>query len=199
MTISIIGTGRVGSALAHVFARNGVDALIANTRGPQSFTELATEVAPGVRPVPLAEALESEILILAIPFLATATLGATRSDWSGHLIVDVTNAFLVPNSTQLLAGRPSTAVVADAFPGARVVKAFNQLPADVLQQEVPASEGRTVVFVSSDDAAASAEIAALGERAGFATVEVGRIHEGGMLIQARNALVLRHFVERPPA
>lgn len=197
MSTSIIGTGRIGSALAHVFARNGVDALIANTRGPQSFTDLAADIAPSVRAVPLAEALESGTLILAMPFLATATLGATRSDWSGHLIVDVTNAFSLPNATQLLAGRPSTAVVADAFPGARVVKAFNQLPAPVLQQAIPAGVGRTVVFVSSDDAEASAEIAALGEHAGFATVELGPIHEGGMLIQARNALVLRHFVERP--
>lgn len=197
MSTSVIGTGRIGSALAHVFARNGVDAMIANTRGPQSFPDLAAAIAPSVRPVPLAEALEGKTLILGIPFLATARLGATKADWAGQVIVDATNAFLVPNSTELLAGRPSTAVVADAFPGARVVKAFNQLGAPVLQQVLPAGVGRTVVFVSSDDADASAEIAALGERAGFATVEVGRIHEGGMLIQARNALVLRHFVERP--
>jgi 8-hydroxy-5-deazaflavin:NADPH oxidoreductase len=144
MSTSIIGTGRIGSALAHIFARHGVDALIANTRGPQSFTDLAADIAASVRPVPLAEALESETLILAIPFLATAPLGATRSDWSGHLIVDATNAFLVPNATQLLAGRPSTAVVAHAFPGAWVVKAFNQLPAPVLQQKCrPTWAGRS--------------------------------------------------------
>ena len=37
MSISIIGTGKVGSALAHVFARNHLEACAANTRGPESF------------------------------------------------------------------------------------------------------------------------------------------------------------------
>ena len=45
-SISIIGAGNIGSALARVFARSGVDAMIANTRGPGSFPELAAEVAP---------------------------------------------------------------------------------------------------------------------------------------------------------
>ena len=42
-TVSIIGTGKVGTALAHVFARSRVCATIANTRGPDSFPELAAE------------------------------------------------------------------------------------------------------------------------------------------------------------
>ena len=56
MSISIIGTGNVGSALAHVFARNHLQAFIANTRGPESFGELAAEVGPNVQGVALDEA-----------------------------------------------------------------------------------------------------------------------------------------------
>ncbi len=124
MSISIIGTGNVGSALARVFARNKVEAVVANTRGPDSFRELAAEVSPTVRAVELDEALESDLIILAIPFLAVESLARSRPDWSGKTIVDVTNAFMLPNSEELLAGRLSTEIVADAFRGVDTVKGF---------------------------------------------------------------------------
>jgi 8-hydroxy-5-deazaflavin:NADPH oxidoreductase len=41
------------------------------------------------------------------------------------------------------------------------------------------------VFISSDDDAASASVAALVDRLGFAPIELGKIGEGGLLIQAR--------------
>ena len=102
MSISIIGTGNVGSALAHVFARNKVEALVANTRGPASFRELAADVSPTVRGVELSEALASDLILLAIPFLAVESLGRSRRDWSGKTIVDVTNAFMLPNADEVL-------------------------------------------------------------------------------------------------
>jgi 8-hydroxy-5-deazaflavin:NADPH oxidoreductase len=196
-SIAIIGTGNVGSALARVCARRGVGALLANTRGPESFSELATEVAPNVRATTLDEARQADILILAMPFLETAKFGASQSRWDGQTIVDTTNAFLLPNSEEILRGRLSTHVVAEAFPGADVVKAFNQLPANVLGRELPPRSGKIVVFVASDSAPASTEVAAVAERLGYSPVELGRIDEGGRLIQARNSLVLRLFVEQP--
>jgi predicted dinucleotide-binding enzyme len=121
-TISIIGTGKIGSALARVFARSDLDAMIANTRGPGSFPELAAEVAPTVRATTVDEAREADVLFLAIPFLAAGPFGASRSRWDGKIIVDVTNTLSLPNAAEVLAGRPSTEIVTDAFPGAEVVK-----------------------------------------------------------------------------
>jgi polyisoprenoid-binding protein YceI len=56
-----------------------------------------------------------------------------------------------------------------------------------------------VVFVSSNDSAASATVAELCADLGFAPIELGRLDEGGVLIQARNALVLRELYELPSA
>lgn len=196
-SIAIIGTGNVGSALARVFARQGVEALIANTRGPESFSELAAQVAPVVRATTLDEARQADIVILAIPFLGTAEFGASQSRWNGQIVVDATNAFLVPNSEEILRGRLSTQIVAEAFRGADVVKAFNQLPANVLGRELPPGPGKIVIFVASDSAPASTEIAKIAERLGYSPVELGRIDEGGRLIQARNSLVLRLLLEHP--
>ena len=197
MSISIIGTGNVGYALAHVFARNKVEALVANTRGPASFRELAADVTPTVRGVELSEALASDLILLAIPFLAVESVGRSRREWSGKTIVDVTNAFMLPNADEVLAGRLSTEIVADAFPGAETVKAFNQLPINVLARDRSGERGKQVVFVSSNSAGASARVAELAERLGFSAIELGRLDEGGRLIQARNALVLRNLIELP--
>ena len=196
-TISIVGTGNVGTALARVFARSRVGAMIANTRGPRSFPELAAEVAPTVRATTLEEARQADVLFLAIPFLAVQPFAASQPQWLGKIIVDATNSFMVPNQEQLLAGRLSTEIVIDAFPGAEVVKAFNQLPANVLARPLPAGDGKTVIFMASNSVDASKEISRIAEQLGYSPVELGRVDEGGRLIQARNALVLRHFIERP--
>ena len=66
------------------------------------------------------------MIIVAIPFLKVRELGKTCS---GKIIVDATNAFLMPNSEQILGGRLSTEFNAEAFPGAAVVKSFNQTAA----------------------------------------------------------------------
>ena len=75
-------------------------------------------------------------------------------------------------------------VNAERVPGAKLVKAFNQLPFKVLASPLPDNVGRKVVFVASDHEDASATVAALAESLGFATTEVGKIAEGGRLIQA---------------
>ena len=80
------------------------------------------------------------------------------------------------------------------MPGAKLVKAFNQLPMGALASPVPEG-GRRVVFVSSDHGDASAQVAKLAEDLGFAPIKLGSIGEGGFLIQARNALVFQNLVK----
>jgi predicted dinucleotide-binding enzyme len=41
------------------------------------------------------------------------------------------------------------------------------------------------VFLASDDDGAAAEIGALAENLGFASIKLGGLSEGGMLVQAR--------------
>lgn len=192
---AIVGTGSVGAVLAQRFSNHHVPALWANTRGPETID--VTELSDAITPVTLDTALDADVIILAIPFLKVRELGGRRADWSGKIIVDATNAFLVPNSERILAGRLSTQFNAEAFPGAAVVKSFNQTAARQLAEKRPPEFGKRVVFVSSNTSAASAVVAGLCTELGFAPIELGRIDEGGVLIQARNALVLRELYELP--
>jgi predicted dinucleotide-binding enzyme len=129
MNYAIIGTGNVGAALARLFGRAGIEVSIANTRGPETVQPLVKELGTTVKAETLESALAADVLFLAIPFAAVEGFGRARSDWSGKIVVDVTNAFGVP--PEILAGRLSSDIVAKAVPGAVVVKAFNQLPAGV--------------------------------------------------------------------
>jgi predicted dinucleotide-binding enzyme/polyisoprenoid-binding protein YceI len=192
---AIVGTGSIGTVLAQQFSDHHVPALWANTRGPETVD--VTELSASITPVTLDTALDADVIILAIPFLKVRELGGRRADWSGKVVVDATNAFLVPNSEQILGGRLSTEYNAEAFPGAAVVKSFNQTAAGQLAEKRPPEFGKRVVFVSSNDSAASALVAGLCTDLGFTPIELGRLDQGGVLIQARNALVLRNLYELP--
>ena len=194
---AIIGSSHIGAALARLFGRAGIDVRIANTRGPGSMADVVAAAGSSVHAVHLGEALDSDVIMLAIPFSAVQTLGRTLSDWTGKTVVDATNAFYSAAGDARLDGRPGTRRNADHLPGARVVKAFNQLPAATLAAEPSPGVGKRVVFVASDSEPASAEIAKLVVNLGLAPVELGRLDEGGLLIEAPNALVLRNLVEQP--
>jgi len=65
------------------------------------------------------------------------------------------------------------------------VKAFNHLPAKTLAEDPKVDGERRVVFLASDDQSAGDKVAKLVERLGFAPVWLGRLTEGGLLVQAR--------------
>lgn len=183
MTHSIIGSGAVGAALARRFASSGITVGIANTRGPESIASLAQDLGSKVVPLTLQKALEAPVILLAVPFWAHRDVAKAAKSWQDKIVIDVTNAYGVPISE--FDDLPSSVVVARALPGVRLVKAFNHLPAGVLAQEPAVAGGRRVIFLSSDDEGAAATVAALVQRLGFAPVGLGKLAEGGQLVQAR--------------
>lgn len=196
MSHSIIGTGEVGLALARLFADREVKAKIANRTGAASVASLTKDLGGSVSAASLDEALDADVLIFAVPFLHFKDLAARRSDWSDQIVVDVTNAANLDPGVleQELQGRLSSEVNADRVPGAKLVKALNQLPMKQLLAPVPGKGGRRVVFVSSDDDGASEVVAKLVKRIGFAPIQVGKIAEGGRLLQVGNALSLQSLI-----
>lgn len=183
MTYAIIGFGAVGQALAAAFARQGIDVVVAGRRQPQALAQQAAAIGPTVTPKTLTEALAADIILLAVPFREHREVAKAAANWDGKTVIDVTNAFGVP--VEELDGLPSSAVVARAFSGARLVKAFNHLPAAKLAADPIMGGGKRVIFVSSDDDGATAAVEALAQRLGFAPVKLGRLAEGGALVQAR--------------
>ncbi len=197
MSYAIIGFGKIGSVIAQAFARQGIEVTVASRRHPEALAPLAAQIGPTVFARPMADALGADVIILAVPFKAYLEVVRVAKSWQGKLVIDAMNAFGV--SPEDLGGLPSTAAVATAMPGATLVKAFNHLAAETLADEPKAHGGRRVVFVSGDDDAASGRVADLVGQLGFAPVELGKVSEGGMLIQARGStwgqLIFQDFIK----
>ena len=194
MKYAILGSGAIGTALVRRFVASGIEVSIANTKGPESLAGLVGELGSLVKPVMAAEALQADVVILAIPFDAVPD-AVKRVEWDNRIVVDATNAIDFPAFTPRdLKGRLSTQIVADAVPGARVVKAFNTLLAALLGADPAVLGGRRVLFVSADDTSARLAVVDLVERLGFAAVDLGRIAEGGRAQQFGGGVAAKEFV-----
>jgi predicted dinucleotide-binding enzyme len=184
MTIGIIGSGAIGTAFARMLARAGIEATISNSRGPDSLKELVREVGPSIKAGTREEAARADIVLVAVNWTKLPAALAGLTGWDGRIVIDANNPIEAPLFKPVdLKGRVSSEVVADLLPGARVVKAFNHLRAEVLAGDPRADGGRRVLFYSGNDNAAKAEVAALIERFGFVGIDLGSLAVGGKLAQ----------------
>jgi predicted dinucleotide-binding enzyme len=179
---AIIGFGNIGKALAGAFVRKGIKVSVATTREPESFASDAAAIGTEIIPTTLAEAVQADIIFLAVRFESHPDVAKVLSSWQGKIIVDVTNAYGVPS--EKMGGQPSAKFVAQAFTGGKLVKGFNHLGAAILDQDPAVHGGRRVVFLSSDDDDAATEIGALAKKLGFSPIQLGGLSEGGLLVQA---------------
>jgi 8-hydroxy-5-deazaflavin:NADPH oxidoreductase len=176
MTIGIIGAGNIGQAVARRLSSAGLEASISNSRGPESLSSLVRELGPGIKADTRQEAAKADIVFLAVPWTKHAEVVSDLPPWNGRIVIDAMNAASFgPKGVAALdtGGRPSSEVVADHLPGARVVKAFNTLTAAVLASDPHQSGGHRVMFMSGADAGAKKTVARLLEQLGFAAIDLG--------------------------
>ena len=184
MTIGIIGSGAIGTALARILARGGIEATISNSRGPDSQRELIRELGPLIQAGTREHAARADIVFVAVNWTKLPAALGGLTDWGGRIVIDANNPIEAPLFKPVgLKGRVSSEVFADFVPGARVVKAFNHLRAPVLSDDPRTNGGQRVLFYSGDDKAAKAEVAALIDRIGFFGIDLGSLAVGGKLAQ----------------
>lgn len=182
MKISIIGAGEIGSAIARQLARSGIDASIANSRGPQTLQPLVDELGPRIKAVDLKEAAQADLVFVAVNWNRLPAALKDFGPWNGRILVDANNAVEAPSLRPFdLGGRASNEVVAELAPGARVVKAFNHLAAAALEADPKVAGGRRVLFVSGEDADAKKTVSDLIARLGFAPIDLGGVNEGRLV------------------
>jgi predicted dinucleotide-binding enzyme len=183
MSYAIIGFGNIGKALAKAFARKGIEVSVATTRDPESFAADAAAIGPTIIPKTFADAIKADIVFLAVRFEAHGDVAKAFPSWEGKTIVDVTNVYGMPPED--LDNLPSSAFVAKSFKDAKLVKGFNHLIAATLATDPVVEGGHRVIFLASDDEDATAPVADLAKKLGFAPVKLGKLDEGGALVHAR--------------
>ncbi|AIC20150.1 MULTISPECIES: NADPH-dependent F420 reductase [Pseudomonas] len=178
MSISIIGAGAIGSAIARLLTQAGLEVSIANSRGPESLASLIADLGPKARAVTTAQAALADLVFLAVNWSKIPSALVGLGPWEGRVVVDTNNPIEAPLFTPFdLGGKPSTQVVAHRLPGARVVKAFNHLPPHLLA--TPNAEGgKRVLFISGEHADAKQQVIELIRQLGFHGVDLGDLQQG---------------------
>src|SRR3954469_8637684 len=134
-TVSILGTGNMGSAIAGVVNKAGYTAeLLGSTDTDKPIV--------------------GEMVVLAVPFPAVqAVLEQRRDQLAGKVVVDITNPvnFETFDSLTVPADSSAAASIADSLPQSRVLKAFNvNFAATLASGKV--GELPTAVLIAGDEA-----------------------------------------------
>jgi NADPH-dependent F420 reductase len=157
-TVSVIGTGNMGPAIAGIAEKGGHDVqLIAHT-------DKDVEVA-------------GDIVVLAVPYPAVSAVLAERGDqFAGKVVVDITNPVNVEtfDSLTVPADGSATAEIAEALPQSRVLKAFNTNFAATLASGTVGSL-TTSVLIAGDDADAKSALADVVTSGGLNAVDAGSL------------------------
>jgi 8-hydroxy-5-deazaflavin:NADPH oxidoreductase len=183
MKIGIIGSGNVGGALGGRWSKLGHE-VVFGTRNPggPDMQQLAAKASGKTSAASLSDAArDCEVLLLATPWPATEQIIAGLGDLSGKILIDATNP-LLPDLSGLALGTTTSAgeQVARWARGAKVVKAFNTVGANILAD--PSFEGhKPVMFYCGDDAEAKQVVKQLIHELVFEAVDAGPLTQARVL------------------
>ena len=209
MRIGMIGAGRVAQAVARHALAAGHDVVLSNSHGPASLAGLVRDLGPQASAGTPADAAKADLVLLAVPWAATAhgtwAVGPAApeatgvADWAGRIVIDATNHFAAPPPPVKivdLGDLTASEYVASLLPGARVVKAFNNLTVPYIAADPSHREGRQIVLLAGDDPDAKRQVADLVGSFGFAPVDLGDLRDGGRLIQLGGPLIPFHALKQ---
>lgn len=204
MKIGIIGAGYIGGSAAKLFAKAGHEVAIANSRGPETLTDLIAEIGGGAKAVSVEEAANfGDVVLVSIPLGRYQELPAAAFD--GKIVIDSNNYY--PDRDGQIAEldadeTTSSELLQNHLKGARVVKAFNTIWFEHLKTQgntdLPVDQ-RRVIFVAGNDDEAKKTVSKLIEEIGFGAYDSGSLREGGKNQQPGTAIYNRDVTVREAA
>jgi predicted dinucleotide-binding enzyme len=156
-TVSIIGSGNMGTAIASIVTAGGNSA---------EFVGRDTS-----------DQINGDIVVLAVPHPALAEIVATRgAELAGRIVVDITNPLNFETFDSLVAPADGSKAseLAAALPDSRVIKAFNTNFAATLATK-KIGEHPTTVLVAGDDADAKQALIEVVRAGGVNAVDAGSL------------------------
>ncbi len=157
-TVSILGTGNMGPAIAGLVEKGGHTAeLFSHSDADKPVT--------------------GDIVVLAVYYPSIAEILTQRGEQvAGKIVVDITNPLDVETFDGLIvpADSSATAEIAAALPNSRVVKAFNTNFAATLASGTVGDQP-TTVLIAGDDADAKNTLAEVITAGGLRTIDAGSL------------------------
>lgn len=182
MKVTIIGAGKMGRGIATRAISGGDQVELIDADG-EAARALADELGDSAT---VAEMIDGEIVVLALPYEATAgVVEHYRDALAGKVVVDIANPVEWSTMDRVVTPLDSSSAeeTAKRVPdGVSVVKAFNTTFARTLVAgEV---EGRPLdVLIAGDDDEAKRKVAALVEAGGLRALDVGPLKRARQLEQ----------------
>jgi NADPH-dependent F420 reductase len=157
-TVSILGTGNMGPAIAGIVEKAGHHAELLGSADTD-------------------KAVTGDIVVLAVPYPAVAGILAERgSQLAGKVVVDLTNPlnFETFDSLTVPADSSAAAELATSLPDSTVLKAFNTNFAATLASGTVGGHP-TTVLIAGDDADAKTQLADIITAGGLRAVDAGAL------------------------
>jgi predicted dinucleotide-binding enzyme len=178
LKIGIIGTGKIGGALARHWVHAGHEVFV-SSRHPEELEGLVKELGPRAHAgTPREAAAFGSVVLVSVPYGAMPQIGNDyAAELAGKVIIDTSNPNTRRDGPEAAEWQSKGAGVstAELLKNPRVVRAFNCIPAASLANQANRQPARIAIPIGGDDAAAIAVAERLVRDAGFDPVMVGSL------------------------
>ena len=177
MRIAILGSGNMGGALGHLFASAGHVVTYSFSRDPAKLERLAKSSGSRARAAAPADAVrDADVVVLAVLWQHMPRVLRSAGSLKGKVLIDCTNPLTLSDDALAVGHRTSGAeIVAKRAAGARVVKAFNTTPSELLRAGVNVLPEQPAVCYCGDDVRAKRVTARLIRQLGYEPVNCGAL------------------------
>jgi len=181
MKIGFIGSGNIGGAIGELLAKAGHEVFF-SSRNPDNLKPLVTRVGPRARAGTPKEAIAfADVVFLGVPYSSMAQIGQDyAAALKGKIVLDAGNPNVRRDGpiAQAAVDKGAGIATSEHLPGARIVRAFNQLNFKVFLSEAHRAGDKVAVPLAGDDKEALTVAARLVTDAGFEPVVVGPLAAG---------------------
>ena len=175
--IAILGSGNMGAPLGRAFAAAGHTVAFSYSHDQKKLERLADEAGPKARAAAPWDAVQkAQIVLLAVHWSQVPPALRAAGSLRGKILIDCTNPMTHADDALAVGHRLSGGeLIAKRAVGARVVKAFNTIPAELLRAGVEKMAERPAVCYCGDETEAKHVVARLIKQMGFEPVDCGAL------------------------
>ena len=181
MKIGFIGSGNIGGAIGELLAKAGHEVFF-SSRNPDNLKPLVARVGAKARAGTPKEAIAfADVVFLGVPYSSMQQIGQDyAAALKGKIVLDAGNPNVRRDGPVAEAAVAKGAGIATAehLPGARIVRAFNQLNFKVFLSEAHRAGDKVAVPLAGDDKEALTVASRLVTDAGFEPLVVGPLSAG---------------------
>lgn len=178
-TLGLIGSGNIGGTVARLAVNAGYDVVLSNSRGPDTLTDLVTELGPHASAATADLAGEAgDLVLVSVPLKAYQAIPV--EPLAGKVVLDTNNYYPERDGTfpDLEAKTATTSGLLQAhLPDSHVVKVFNNIYfQNLLSMARPAgAPDRNTLIIAGDDATTKKTAANFLDAIGYDAVDSGSL------------------------